>query len=799
MKWSTKVGFIILLGAVLMVRIWIIAQAPSAFGIDPGDVHPDQGVVVLMAKHIQESGEFPIFHYGQAYLSSLEAFLLSVCYFLFGIHLWVIHIVPVFCFAVFCSALFLMTHTLYGSLAGFWALAWCIFAPVVLTEYSVMPQLGNITAPMFGTLLLSVTLIALQTNHSATKRGGYLLLGLLGGISWWTSPMTIYYLGAIPLFILIKEQGRETLTKGTLGALFFFFGAIPFFSYYALDPQLKIIGMGEGYSIRNLKNGLPLFFGERIHYFLDLEKFRSLGDIYFWAGVFIYTGAAVLFFWGLLKKTSSLLRLKHWSRLPQGFILGILFLIFLGILASSVHIHRNAPRYFLPLASFFPVALAYGVVHSPKKWRVIPILLFLLLFFIQMGITWKYVTTEAPISEAETRKRLALVKELIRRKIKVIYSWQFPGSEIINFYSKEQVIASRPMLERYGPYENVLEQSDRVTFLDPGGQTISPTLGIIGGSCRTDRITDYALYDQFSPPLRNYRELPKAGIHISASDQTEDVGKMMDHRLDTGWSSGRTRRPGMWVRIDLGQSYPLGMIRLFNPGAQHGCYSLDFEIQASQDGIHWETVVPESKMDLYYWDGPRIYYWELNYRWECRLRPVKARFILIKNHEREERFPWNIGELYIFEDLGGDGRTGFDPGPVMEKIRDLGLTRIYAGRWLSAKIKEKFRGAIQTVPIFTEASFARWPRSRVVAFGPRTGFIVDVQDQPGFEAQLNQKQIRLDQETVGRWKIYYFKNWGVSEKSLEQDKSLWWTGFGVLTVGPEIWGEFHLRGLEHWQ
>ncbi len=139
MKSSSKLLFIILLGLVLGVRIWMIAQAPSAFGIDPGDVHPDQGVVVLMAKHILDGGEFPIFQYDTAYLGSLEAFLLSTCYLLFGINLWVIHIVPVFCFIFFCLALFGLAKDLFGSQVGLWSLLWCVFSTITISENSIIP------------------------------------------------------------------------------------------------------------------------------------------------------------------------------------------------------------------------------------------------------------------------------------------------------------------------------------------------------------------------------------------------------------------------------------------------------------------------------------------------------------------------------------------------------------------------------------------------------------------------------------------------------------------------------------
>lgn len=776
----------------------MIGQAPSAFCFSTEHVHTDQGLVVLMAKHILEGGEFPVFQYDTSHLGSLEAFLLSICYLLFGINLWVIHIVPVVCFTLICFALFHLAKDLFGTQAGLWALLWFVFTPITLSEYSVLPQLGNISAPMLGTVLLCITIKSLKSSDLFTKRGSYGLLGLLAGIGWWTSPMVIYYLFTIPLFILFKEKSREILKGGGWGVFLFFVGALPFFCYYALDPQLKILGMGEGYSLKNLKEGLPLFFLERIPYFLDLDKLASLHPIYYWLGAVVYLGATVFFFWGLRRDFVYLLKPRSWSKISPGFILGLFFLIFLGTLCSSIHIKRHALRYFLPLASFFPIALAYWMKYFPKKWRPIPIFLCLLLLLMQAEASWKFIKVQAPLAEAQTKDHIRLVNGLAGKGNHQVYSWSYPGSEIINFYSRERVISSQPMQELYRPYEDILESADLVAFIDPGDRPIPPSLGVIGGNCRQEKLEKGQLYNRFTPPLREYREISREGFRFEVSDQQVDVQKMVDRNLDTGWSSVRTRSPDMWLKIDLGKNYPLGMIRLYNPGAQHGYYSLNLEIQASSDDLHWQAIVPETKMDYYYWDGPRLYFWELNYRWECRFGPLKARYLLIKNKEREKRFPWNIGELYIYENQGAQKAASFDQKLIIHRIQDLGLKKIYAGRWLSAKIKKTTKGRTQTIPTFTVASFVRWPRSRVVEFGPQTGFIVDQQDQSGFEELLDQAGIQLACEPIGRWRLYHFKEWGLRQKNLENHRGFWWTGFGVLKAGPAVWDEFHRRGLDQW-
>ena len=109
------------------------------------------------------------------------------------------------------------------------------------------------------------------------------------------------------------------------------------------------------------------------------------------------------------------------------------------------------------------------------------------------------------------------------------------------------------MLERYRPYEDILESSDQVAFLDPGDKPVLPTLGVIGGSCLQEKMGPFQLYHGFKPPLREYREIPKEEVRLEVSDQQQNVPKMIDRKLDTEWSSGRPKTPDMWLKIDLGK------------------------------------------------------------------------------------------------------------------------------------------------------------------------------------------------------------------------------------------------------
>ena len=75
----------------------------------------DEAVVALMARHILQ-GERPIFFYGQAYMGSLDAFLVAGGFLLLGQQVWVIRLVQ----ALLYGGLIITTIGLGKEACGSW-------------------------------------------------------------------------------------------------------------------------------------------------------------------------------------------------------------------------------------------------------------------------------------------------------------------------------------------------------------------------------------------------------------------------------------------------------------------------------------------------------------------------------------------------------------------------------------------------------------------------------------------------------------------------------------------------------
>ncbi len=100
---------------ILALLIIALATVLRIFLIAWGWPHSnaDEGIMGIMAMHILHTGEHPIFFYGQSYMGTLEAYLGSALFHLFGISVFSLRLGPVLLFALFLANMYLLTSLLY--------------------------------------------------------------------------------------------------------------------------------------------------------------------------------------------------------------------------------------------------------------------------------------------------------------------------------------------------------------------------------------------------------------------------------------------------------------------------------------------------------------------------------------------------------------------------------------------------------------------------------------------------------------------------------------------------------------
>ena len=181
-----------------------------------------------------------------------------------------------------------------------------------------------------------------------------------------------------------------------------------------------------------------------------------------------------------------------------------------------------------------------------------------------------------------------------------------------------------------------------------------------------------------------FREIPPAGWTATASLRPELAGHAIDRDAGTRWRT--TGRPAdAWLQVDLGRVHPVGMVAWL-PGSYQEV-PLGFRLDTSTDGTRW-TVARE--VPVYY--GPL--YWAAGHpmgrvRWgrvEARFPGRPARYVRLTHLGRDERFPWTVRELFVYET--GDA-TG-EPGSTRARLPER------SSRWApgaSTRITEKGRGS----------------------------------------------------------------------------------------------------------
>ena len=763
-------------------HVWTIWMAPNALSFSPSHVHTDNAVVLMMAKHMLEKREFPIFYYGQDWFGSLSAVVHAAVFFLLGgIPPWSIHVAPLLFFLGFAGAQYRLARDTLGPAVALWTLVWSIVTPVQLAEYATMPHGGYIESLMLGTLVLWLSVRLPRAPAGWRKHACYAGLGLVGGVAWWTSPLVIYQLLAAGAYVPLRERGAALVWGGLLSLPAFLIGAGPFMWFYATDPYSSVANLGGGFAWDHVPAGLYLLLTERLPDYLDWIRLRPRSPLTFGLAAAVYASATLFFLWRLRKSFGA----RH--PLRDAAIFPIFFVVFVLLLAASTHVRRNAPQYALPLSAFFPVALGFSLVHAPPRWRRVARAGCAAVFVLHGWTTAAGVVRNAPRAERVTERHLELIRSLESRDVERVYTKAPPGSELLNFYGRERILFSEMAAERYAPNIEALEGAPDPAFLyRDAAAELGRTLAVLGGAYETEALGSLDLIRSVREGDRRYRQVSPVGFRASASHDAAGMSRVTDRNMESAWSSVEPKRPGMWVDLDLGEPIRVGMIRLWNKGQHHGNYGMDVRVETSTDGRTWREAVKRTSMAYFYWSGPRLYPWEWGFRWEARFAPAEARRLRITQFEDGGPYPWLISEAYVYEDVGQRSSWQTSEGDVLERIRALGLDRVYADRWMSARIRESSQGRIQTIAPFTVAipQFAVRAGSRTVQWTGRTGFVLEDADADEFQRVIAEEGLhRLVREDFGRWVLFRPDPRPGDPDPLDGGSGWWWNGLGI--VGTE--------------
>lgn len=184
------------LGILLLGFAWkIVLISQNAFPFNA-----DEAIVGLMGRHIL-MGERPIFFYGQSYMGSLDAFLVALGFYLFGINVQVIRLLQILLYLGITFTTILIAYRLHRDQVAALLSGLLLAIPTVnFTLYTTVSLGGYGEALLIGNVLI---LLTIRLREEPDGFSMYLLWGLIAGGGFWAFSLTVVYIVPCALLLFV--------------------------------------------------------------------------------------------------------------------------------------------------------------------------------------------------------------------------------------------------------------------------------------------------------------------------------------------------------------------------------------------------------------------------------------------------------------------------------------------------------------------------------------------------------------------------------------------------------------------
>jgi 4-amino-4-deoxy-L-arabinose transferase-like glycosyltransferase len=497
-----KLIWIALVGALLVsavLKTWLVLVEAVPF-------NADEAIVALMARHIL-SGARPAFFYGQAYMGSLDAWLVAGAFALFGQQVWAIRLVQ----GLLHGLTVLTTAWLGKSALGSWGAgvtaAWLLAVPAVnVTLYTTASLGGYGEALLIGNLVLICTLrIASKTPvHNRQNPWLWLAWGFLAGLGLWTFGLTLVYslpaAGLLALSFLKPQLPKLQAWLPFLAIGGALAGSAPWWGYALGHGFGALLGELGGGNIAGVEGlvwpdrfiqhlvGLTLLGGSVLLGLRPPWEVRWLAlpllplALAVWMGAIIHAARS----WrSILAYTTSQPNSQESPGLqpPAGLLLlGVVLCLALGFLFTPFGADPSG-RYFLPLA--VPLALlGAGWIHylarrlGPAAYGLVAVVLAFNLWGTVQGARQNppgLTTQFNPVTQVDMRFTGPLIDFLSGHGLSRGYTNYWVAYPLA-FLSQEQLIFTprlpyhpdfryTPRDDRYPPYQDLVARAWRPAYI----------------------------------------------------------------------------------------------------------------------------------------------------------------------------------------------------------------------------------------------------------------------------------------------------------------------------------------------
>lgn len=288
-----------IIGILILLLIGAVALKATLLAMDAVPFNADEAIVALMARHILQ-GERPWFFYGQAYMGSLDAYLIAGAFSLLGESVLSIRVVQIILYTGTLLTSYPVARRITSSRrVALLTVLLLAFPPVLLTLYTTVTLGGYGETLLIGNLLLCWGHRLGQKNP---PQGLWFAWGLATGLGFWVMAMVMVYAFPVALWLLgqhiVRVRQKDASPPNLKSHTRFTFYASRFKSYI---PRFSLVIIGF------LLGSLPWWVGSLSHINIALAELfgtavrststagSSLGNIGMRTFNFVVFGLLVLF------------------------------------------------------------------------------------------------------------------------------------------------------------------------------------------------------------------------------------------------------------------------------------------------------------------------------------------------------------------------------------------------------------------------------------------------------------------------------------------------------------------------
>ena len=616
-------------------------------------IDSDEAIVGLMAKHIVEGAEVPVFYYGQHYMGSFEPFILSLFFRIFGFQPWLIKIVPLIFSLLLIPVMFGIGFAIKGNRTAKLAAALTAVAPSTLILWSTKARGGFIELVLIGSLLTLFSLWWVKSEKFDWAR--LFAITFLFGFGWWTNNQVVYFFPALACTVTYKVFSHaRSLSQGfidygrtilwCLGASLL--GGLPFWIYNILFDFASFRQLLREHEAE-ISEHLSGFFEYAFPILIGAKRYWHTEDLFLYSSLVSYFIYGVLFLVAII----ATLSFRETKKIPFLFLFCVLISATTIFVLSPFGYLSMAPRYLLPL--YIPIiGIAVigleGIFTSSKN---VGRFIFGLLLIFNLSSTYLY--ERAIPGEPFVRKGERVSKNhddlyawfeensisIIKTNYWIGYRIAYETAEKVRF-----IVFQEPYQSRIQEYEDIGEEygRERIPFVLVPGQAriVGRALSLLGYKFKGKALSGYVVIYDIEPPRHKKNLISLENFSPFSSVNEEHIGEAFDGDHSTRWGSAMPQNPSMEIGVVFNSPTLVSGLRY-----DHGQWLHDYPrgllvIGETEDGKEFE-LINERQYEA-------LRYIEVGGEWKVYFKPKILKSLKVKQRGEHPILDWSIAELEIY-------------------------------------------------------------------------------------------------------------------------------------------------------